>query len=275
MCDCPPTLLGNNRGDCCAATCTSRNCTLAGDTTEAFGQTLAKKGTSFPNCKDPSLNDMTIELNTSVGDLSDGVFDFFIVKVECQDGKELPLVVYLDPKNSQPARNSSHTIKVADSTSFCTLSFSGIQQWATLSISFAVIDDFSNNNKVVMKQGEVTSNSKFQLPPMYNKCLKEKLEEELKLTLPFTELYDGRYRDKAATWLHINGWSGTTDCKVQDSARLLERYALVAMSYAEVNSSSWISPSLDHCFWNDRVTCNDGKINALFYGKSCSLLRLC
>lgn len=252
-------------GDCCAATCKGSKCDLVKDTEFAFGHTLPKEGTTFPNCIDPALLPLKIELNSTVSleELATGFFEFYTLKVECQDGRELPLNVFLDP-DPQISEFPSETIRVADSRTPCALSFSGIQLWSKLSITFQVLDDFFGDNKVVVKREEsVTADGIFDLPVIYNRCLKSALN---KGAIDPTQLYTGSYRDKAVAWLHEEV-SGTDSCAGDGSdERLVERYALVAMSYAEESPQPWISPR-DHCFWSSRVTCKEDRISSLAYGK--------
>ncbi|CAJ1966820.1 unnamed protein product [Cylindrotheca closterium] len=246
-------------GDCCAATCQGRKCDLVIDTEFAFGHTLPKAGTSFPNCIDPTLNPLKIELNSTIEDV-DGIFDFYTLKVECQDGRELPLNVFLDP-NPQLSEFPSQAIKISDTLTPCALSFSGIQLWSKLSITFQILDDFFDDEKVVvMRKESVTADDIFEMPIVYNRCLKS----ALKGAIDPTELYTRSYRDNATAWLHQE-LSGTVDCaRDANDERLVERYALVAMSYAELSPQRWISPR-DHCFWSSRVTCKGDRISSLAY----------
>lgn len=262
---------GYDGGDCCAATCRGRACDLVRDTEFAFGAPLAEVGTSFPNCKDPKLNPLKIELNaTTDKDLSNGFTVGYTLKVECQDGKELPLNIILDPR-TKLLGGPAHNISVSDTKIPCALSFSNIQLWTLLKISFQVLDDFYENEKVVVKREEgVTSDGIYEFPIIYNKCLKSALQG----SIDPTRLYTGDYRDKAVLWLH-DELSGTTNCATEMNAdRIVERYALVAMSYAEEAPLEWKSPR-DHCFWSSRVTCKGDKITSLAYGKSFLLFFVC
>jgi hypothetical protein len=254
-----------DEGDCCAATCLDRYCGV-GDIIDAFGQNISSitgEFTGFPHCKDPSMMAVSIQLNSTISDdfVQDGSFEAYTIDIRCRDGGQgFPFLrVSLDPSKTG---KSNQTIHVSDQSGPCSIMFLGIQSWSQLSVSVQVFDETLPSGPIAIFKNEkiVTVDQSIELPPVYSVCLKNALKDTIDLNI----LYTGSYQDLAINWLHDEIYRGIDDCESIDY--LKQRYALVALSFAEKAPKAWINSKDDHCWW-PRVKCNDHKeVVDLTYG---------
>jgi hypothetical protein len=256
-------------GDCCVATCALVSCGV-GDAKYAFGKELLRDGIGYPYCTDPSMVPLTIHFSTSINvesleafSLSDSnnYYDSYGLEVKCKNGQEILLKVGIDPSVEG---ESDETIHAADQST-CSLSFLNIQSWSGLNVSYQIFDGqgaIGDDSSFFMGKGIVTTDKIVELPTLYKRCLKQVLANDA--VLPEL-LYSGSYQDEAIAWLN-NDTSGGSDC-TRSSETLIERYALLAISFAEQApaSAAWTSPT-EHCQW-PRVTCDGDRVVDLSYGK--------
>eukprot|EP00526_Cylindrotheca_closterium_P003145 CAMPEP_0113652330 /NCGR_PEP_ID=MMETSP0017_2-20120614/27944_1 /TAXON_ID=2856 /ORGANISM="Cylindrotheca closterium" /LENGTH=1480 /DNA_ID=CAMNT_0000565161 /DNA_START=102 /DNA_END=4541 /DNA_ORIENTATION=- /assembly_acc=CAM_ASM_000147 len=243
-------------GDCCVATCSKANCGV-GEMNFAFGQSLQRNGTGFPNCNDPSMVPLTIYLETEIVEDAGSGFASYTVELHCEEADTTPMRVALDPSI---VGTLNETVYVDDKAGSCLLSFIGIQSWTGLNISYQIMDglDSSADSMLLMnEERNITADGIFALPTVYSRCLKETLAG----VVDAHDLYTGSYQDEAFARLS-NEATKFENCS-SNQEYLIERYSLVALSTAEEAPESWIS-SKDHCLWS-RVTCDGSRVVELTY----------
>ena len=135
-----------------------------------------------------------------------------------------------------------------------------VLEWTNISFSFVDGSLSEEGPRLVMKEvSNITADATFEIPSLYSRCLKETLSETVSLA---QHLYTGSYQDEAVAWVSKDLSDGD-NCANREY--LIERYALVATSFAQEGASPWIN-SNDHCLWN-RVECTDGRVVQYIYGK--------
>ena len=216
---------------------------------------------------DPSMVPLIILLDTEIELVQGGTFfESYTVEVTCEGGAKAPLRVALDPYIEGKLKE---TLYVEDKTGSCLLSFTGIQSFSGLNISYQIVDgsDSSAGSMLLMNVTEnITMDGRFALPTLYSRCLKETLAG----VIDPNHLYTGSYQAEAFAWLS-NEAPTYPDCS-SNRDYLIERFALVALNTAEEAPESWISSS-DHCLWS-RVRCDGSRVVEVTYGKAESELVL-
>ena len=216
--------------------------------------------------------------------------DTFLLEVTCNQGSDVHLRVNLQDVNYE----QEITLYVSDK-SRCRLSTENIDIVygnGDGEIGYRIFDRTptkeehnvrSDASSFLMREGNLTpKDNTVELPALYGRCLKSALVgaiDEVTNIIFEDFFYDGSYRDLAIDWLNDRDFLGTSYCSVQDTRRLAERYALVAMSFAQEfpdSTETWISGE-DHCQWQPWVACNDKDyVIQLNYGKCCrSLIQRC
>jgi len=268
-------------GECCVDTCSNfredgslkENQCGVGATTFAFGKDLSAQGVGFPNCIDPLMVPVSIRLKKKRGWASPVPFRYTI-GVQCDGGDKRPLNVALDynysgvdipPVGLFYYEDSTETIKLADKSNPCNLTISRLQSDGNMTLDIKILDD-SVSPSPIMAEVSTAGDTNVAIPSIYIRCLKKSLANYID-TL---QLYSGSYQDQAVSWLdeEIPACVGE-QCKPDESCPsddyLLDRYALLASSFAETpyNDTLWVTRE-NHCFWS-RVDCKDDRVVELNY----------
>ena len=235
-----------DNGDCCAATCTHRDCSKTG-TIKAFGKDV--EGIGFPNCTG-EVQDM-VNITIILNDISSSRDPEFVDDSSCafsESEQDVELrkatkkasfnlecngvtVLSLDIEDSMEDKTD---VWIEDGVD-CTLKIQNTTNWTDgrsdcaspiWFIHYTVFKTIKSENDPVEILSQHTSESEIANFRVIPDCYFEKLEDHVDTAL----MYNG---SKAVDWL-LNDTTGNSEC---DDVFFIERFALSVMNF-EMNEET-------------------------------------